>query len=517
MDQSLPALWNTVRAYAWHDDIIALLVLVGIIAVLVLRFRPADRNEVWSTLLLLVFSLGGQLASGFSAVFGFPNIAAGLQEAFLILEGIMVIRLLGLFAFRLALPALHATPPGILEDIAVFVAYVAWGFVRLHAAGLDLSGIVATSAVITAVLAFSMQDTLGNILGGLALQLDNSIKIGDWVKVDDVVGKVVEVRWRYTAVETRNWETVVIPNSQLMKGKFAVLGRHNGFPVQWRRWIWFNVGYKTPPARVIETVQKAVRNADIRNVARTPEPSCLLMDFADSYGRYAVRYWLTDLQADDPTDSEVRDHIYAALQRAGVRLAFPEHHVHMTKESEKHEQAKHLQRIHERLDALRKVELFSTFHEDELTAIAEKLKYAPFAKGDVITRQGAVAHWLYMLIDGEADVYLETPNQEKRKLSTLHPGNFFGEMGLMTGAPRTATVVASTETECYLLDKASFEDVLKNRPELAEEISRILVSRRYGLDSMQQDADETTRANEMAQQHKDVLARMRSFFGLNRQ
>jgi len=206
--------------------------------------------------------------------------------------------------------------------------------------------------------------------------------------------------------------------------------------------------------------------------------------------------------------------MYAALQRAGIRLAFPEHNVHMTKESEKHEQAKRVRQLNERIDALRKVELFSAFHEDELRSISEKLKYAPFAKGDVITRQGAVAHWLYMLIEGEAEVYLEMPGQERRKISTLHAGNFFGEMGLMTGAPRTSTVVAATDVECYQLDKASFEQVLHNRPELADEITHILVNRRFALDSTQQDMDTAARDSQIAQQQQDVLARIRSFFGL---
>ncbi len=505
---------ETIIHAAWHDDIAILLLLVSILAFVFLRSRPIDRKTLLLTLLLLGLGLLGQLVGAIIESAGFLRVAAGLREAFLILEGLAVIRLLGLFLFRVAIPVFRFTPPRILEDILVFIAYIGWGFIRLHDAGLDLSGIVATSAVITAVLAFSMQDTLGNILGGLALQLDNSIEIGDWVKVDDVSGKVVEVRWRYTAIETRNWETVIIPNSQLMKGKFSVLGRHGTDPVQWRRWVWFNVGYQTAPARVIQTVQKAIRSANIQHVASHPEPNCILMDFAESYGRYAVRYWLTNLQADDPTDSEVRDHIYASLQRANIRLAFPEHNVHTTKENEKHQQARHQKHIQARLAPLRKIELFSAFREDELLAIAEKLKYAPFAKGDVITQQGDVAHWLYIIAEGEADVFLEVKNQEKRKLSTLQPGNFFGEMGLMTGAPRTATVIAATDVECYRLDKESFQEFLQKRPELADEISRILVSRRYGLDSLQQDVDESARASQMAQQHQDVLGRIRNFFGL---
>jgi small-conductance mechanosensitive channel/CRP-like cAMP-binding protein len=510
-------MWQSVNNFAWHEDLPALALISITFWLLLLRFNPSDRRSASLTLILFLSSLVGLYAGGVAFHLGFSTLGEWLHETFLILEGLAIIRLGGMFLFRLLLPLLRLHPPRILEDIVVFIAYVGWGFVQLHEAGLDLSGIVTTSAIITAVLAFSMQDTLGNILGGLALQLDNSVEIGDWIKVDDIVGKVVDIRWRHTAVETRNWETVIVPNSQLMKTKFSVLGRHGSEPVRWRRWVWFNVGYQVAPSRVIETVQRAVREADIRNVAEDPAPNCVLMDFEQSYGRYALRYWLTNLQADDPTDSEVRDHIFAALQRAGIRLAFPEHNVHITKEDEKHEQARQSRRRQERVNALRKVELFHGFREDELNDIAQKLRYAPFATGDVITRQGAVAHWLYMLIEGEAEVYLEAPGQERRKLSTLQPGNFFGEMGLMTGAPRTATVIASKDSECYLLDKESFETVLRNRPELAEEISSVLVSRRFGLDSLQQEINIAARDMEMAKQHSDMLSSIRHFFGLKNQ
>ena len=511
---TVDTLWQSANLYAWHEDLPTLIMLVIAMGVSLARYKVGSRRSVMLTMTAFAASLAGQFASGIVALAGLSGVGMWMHETFLILEGIIAIRIGGMFIFRLLLPLVRLQPPRILEDIIVFIGYLGWGFVRLHYAGLDLSGIITTSAVITAVLAFSMQDTLGNILGGLALQLDNSVEIGDWIKVDDVIGKVVDIRWRHTAVETRNWETVIVPNSQLMKTKFSVLGRHEEDPVQWRRWIWFNVAYQVPPARVIDTVQSAVREALIHNVASQPAPNCVLMEFDVSYGRYALRYWLTDLQNDDSTDSEVRDHVYAALQRAGIRFAVPEHHVHMTKESEKREQAKETKRIQERINALRKVELFNGFLEDELLAIAQRLKYAPFAKGDVITRQGAIAHWLYMLIEGEAEVFLEASGQPRRKLSTLHPGNYFGEMGLMTGAPRTATVIAATDAECYQLDKAAFEDILKNRPELAEEISRTLVSRRFGLDSLQQDVDADTRDQQMSQQHLDTLTKIRNFFGL---
>jgi CRP-like cAMP-binding protein len=438
----------------------------------------------------------------------------GLHEFSVLASGIAAIRLFGLFLFRLILPLCRINLLRILEDLAEFAGYGAWLMVRLHDAGLDLSGIITTSAVMTAVLAFSMQDTLGNILGGLALQLDNSIKVGDWIKVDDVNGRVTDIRWRYTAIETRNWETIVIPNSLLMKGKFSVIGRRSGQPLQWRRWIYFDVGYEHLAGKVIDIAQNAVRNGHIPNVCDYPPANCVLLDFSAYSSRYALRYWLSDIEADDATDSQVRGRIYAALQRAGISLQYPQYHIQMTNKDDQYEQNKHQRRIKERIDALKQVELFNTLNANELAEIAELLVYTPFVQGDLIMRQGTVAYWLYIIISGSADVFLDLPDGGRRKIDTVHGGCFLGEMGLMTGDPRSATIIAQSEVLAYRLDKESFQKILTNRPELAVEISKILAGRRFNIDNVQQQLNKESVAQMMAQQQSSILRQIRTFFGL---
>ena len=144
--------------------------------------------------------------------------------------------------------------PTIVRDVIAGAAAFVAIFTIAARMGVDLSSVVATSAVVTAVIGFSLADTLGNVMGGLALQLDSSVQIGDWVKIGDLRGCVTEIKWRYTAIETRNWETVVIPNSILMKGQVIVEGRRSEQPVQLRRWVWFNVDFRTSPADVIKAV-----------------------------------------------------------------------------------------------------------------------------------------------------------------------------------------------------------------------------------------------------------------------
>lgn len=126
---------------------------------------------------------------------------------------------------------------------------------------------------------------------------------------------------------------------------------------------------------------------------------------------------------------------------------------------------------------LQSVELFVGLTQDELGFLAEHLVSVPFAKADVIARQGELAQWLYLLMEGEVDVWFESPGQPHRYLATLEPGEVFGEMGLMTGEPRRATLIAKSSAQCYRLEKAAFEQVLRARPQIAEEISKILAAR----------------------------------------
>ena len=112
-----------------------------------------------------------------------------------------------------------------------------------------------------------MQDVIGNIAGGLALQVDGSLSPGDWIRVDQLIGRIVEVRWRHTAIETRDWDALIVPNAALMSGQFAILGKRDGQPLQRRQWVQFNVDHSHAPSRVIEVVEAALRQAPIPRVA----------------------------------------------------------------------------------------------------------------------------------------------------------------------------------------------------------------------------------------------------------
>ena len=490
-----------------------LALIAMVFTVLLLRAHPVERSEFLNTLWLLLLGVLGQGAAVLLDAVSLTGTAGVVHSLCRIISAIAFIRITGFALFRLLLPLSGRRPPRIIEDLAIIVAYVVFGFAQLRLAGLDLSSLVTTSAILTAVLAFAMQDTLGNVLGGIAIQLDRSVQVGDWIRVDDLVGQVRDIRWRSTLIETRNWETVVIPNSVMMKSRVAILGRREGAPLQWRRILNFMVDPGVPPARVIATVNEEMRELEIANVARTPLPSTVLYGFELGNVRYQLRYFLTDLGEDDLTDSLVRVHLFASLQRAGIRIAEPQSTIHEVTRDEAHAETVRRREMTRRLEMLRGVDIFAALSKQETAEVAERLGYAPFARGDVITKQGNAAHWLYIVAFGEAEVLYEPPSGPAQPIGVLRAGQFFGEMALLTGDTRAATVVAKTDVECYRLDRASFQGLLLSRPEIAEEISRVIGARRGDLERVREAFATPADAAEM---RVDLLGRIQRFFGLRR-
>jgi small-conductance mechanosensitive channel len=494
-----------------HSEVGWLTLLALALAVLLLRFRPAERSVYLNTLWLFLIGVLGQ-ATAIALDRLAPDAAGVVHTVFRILSAVALIRLAGFAFFRLLLPLIGRAMPRIVEDVVILILYVIYGLAQLRGAGVDLSSIVTTSAILTAVIAFAMQDTLGNLLGGLSIQLDNTVQVGDWVKIDDLSGQVRDIRWRSTLIETRTWETVVIPNSAIMKGRVQILGKREGQPLQWRRSLRFMVDPGVPPARVIAIVNEEMRDVPIANVARMPPPTTVLHGFVTGNLEYELRYFLTDLLEDEMTDSMVRVHLFASLQRAGIRIAEEQRTVHAVSRDEAHADAVRKREITRRLDMLRQVDLFSVVSEDEMSEIAERLQYAPFARGDVITKQGNVAHWLYIIMFGEVEVRYEPPNAAPQILSTLHAGHFFGEMALLTGDARSASVVAKTDVECYRLDGKSFQGLLLRRPEIAEGIARVMGARRPDLEKVREAF--ALQPGPASVEQVDLLGRIRRFFGL---
>jgi len=250
--------------------------------------------------------------------------------------------------------------------------------------------------------------------------------------------------------------------------------------------------------------------------SRSRTASChdLAGDTRDSFCYYAVRYWLTDLTRDDPTSSLVRERIYAALKRAQIPLAIPAKTVFVSPDDMEHRDRKRTRELESRTAALAAIDLFANLSADEQRILASSARLAPFSPYEVITRQGAAAHWLYVLLKGRAVVRVATNEGEDRQVAVLEAPSFFGEMALMTGQPREATVIAECDVECLRVDRKDLESIIKSRPEIASEISVVLAKRRVELLAVREGLDADAKRARLSTEHTRILHAIRDFFAL---
>jgi small-conductance mechanosensitive channel/CRP-like cAMP-binding protein len=477
------------------------------------KAEPEARKRLGGTALMAVFSIVGLLTVKLMGGGEAGRLPRLLEIASRMLAMVAAINVAAVFGFSVVMPRMRAKVSKFVEDLILAGAYALGGLAVISASGANLSGILATSAVVTGVVAFSLQDTLGNVIGGMVLHLENSFMPGDWIRVDQYEGVIREVRWRQTTLETLNGDIVVIPNINLMKSPVTVLGRAAG-NTTWRA-VPFNVYYDRTPGEVTAVLDAAFREDPPAGVSAVPAPYCGLKEFLPNCMAFEIRYYLTDFTSPAGVDSRVRMKIFYALSRAGIKLSVPNRSIVL---SEAVEQAveKGVKREQERrLGALKGVDVFQGLTEAERNILAGRLKPTPFAEGEMLMRQGAVADWLYIVYEGKAEVRVHSEDSDSyHTVKTLGPGDFIGEMGLFTGEPRSATVVAAADTGCYRLDKEGFSGVLKSRPEIADSIAAMLASRRVELAAARERLAGEAAAAGLGLAQKDLLSKIRNFFKL---
>jgi len=491
----------------------AVALLFGLITI---RLRPELRRSSLVTMFIIVLGLGGlALLSRYQIIPAHLAISVVPREICLLIVALGNIRIFITFVTNVLLA--RRAVPRILGEVGIAVSLVVYALFRMDALGVNLTAITISWTAVLAAVGFAAQQTLGNLLGGISLQLDNTCRIGDWIELDGgVTGEVVSIRWRYTALATVNNVTIIIPNSALMGARVTILGRRGDLRIPWRRPIEFGVGYEWTPGQVLAVVGAALERMEVPFVATDPAAHCLCTGFDGSAIKYVVYYWLTDIKSYLLTDSRVRVHVYAALGRSGMEIPISRSDLFLHS-ARNMQSTKSVQEQESRVSLLHSLQLFAQLTEDERQALAAQLIPTPFAVGDLVTRQGEPSDSLYILARGQVGIFREAEPglpPGRQRLAKLPAPAFFGEMGLLTGQARTATIVAESEVLCYRLDKRGFEAIIRARPEIADAMSRTVAERQAANDATLASLSAEARARATGTRASEIVRRIRSFFGL---
>lgn len=393
--------------------------------------------------------------------------------------------------------------PQILRDVLQAALYVVIGLLVLRAAGVEPGSLLTTSALLTAVLGLSLQETLGNLFAGLAIQAQRPFDVGDWIQCDqNAVGKVIEINWRATRVLTIDDIEVVVPNSAVAKAPIYNYSRPTTVV---RRAVTVPTSYDAPPEAVRKILLEAL--ADTPRILDKPEPTIATKDFSDRGVMYEVRFYIQDYHARDLIDSDVRDRIWYALKRNGLPIPFPQRRLDFQPASAGPDPKKTEQRA---TKLLQHSELFSHLSEQDARSIIARCSRQLFTKQERIVRQNTLGSEMFIIERGRVGISVALEKGRHELLAQLGPGEFFGEMSVMTGGERTADVIALEETEVLVLTREALAPLLESQPELADHISQVLAERQVQRSEVegQEEAPRETR------DQQEMLGRIREFFSL---
>jgi small-conductance mechanosensitive channel/CRP-like cAMP-binding protein len=492
-------------ANEWSAQGVLPIIAVGLLPILlVLRILvpPSERGRVKAG----IFFTGSYLVSLVVLGVFHPPVAGPTHHDWarllpLLLFSFAVVIVAGLVLFDVLL--LRRQVPRILRDLMQGIAYLGTALIVLTRSAIDVTQLFTASVLTTAVIGLALQETLGNLMAGLTLQIERDLEIGDWISLDDkIAGQIREVRWRATTIVTKNGDLTLIPNTAITRGMIVNYSRPT---TAHRQWIRLRVHFRHPPGRVRDVVLEAVRALPF--VRKDPPPDCILREFRDDASEYNVRYWMDDIRGDDTMDSAVRSAVWYALHRAGMEIPFPSRNVNVSEMNDERARRKDDEEYARRIDALSRVDLFRALDAQRIDRLSRQMKMVIFGPAETILRQGEPGDSLYVLRTGTVTVRMGA-GEAVRDVRTMAAGQFFGEMSLMTGAPRSATVVAASDVECYVVDKESLQAILQESPELAGTIGDVL-ARHQLADQEQAQITAPTPA-----QTNQLLARIAQFFGL---
>ena len=460
----------------------------------------------------MLFQLFCVTAAFYAAVwtYGLPmELKHHVTALFILTSTVVIVALINRYLWDFYFEKKKQTPiPHFLREmVALLVFLVALLLVLsfVYHAEAQLKGLLAGSGIIAIILGFAGQNLFGGIIAGISLQISRPYKVGDWLQVGDRFAEVMEINWRSTRLRTNDAIYLDIPNNEIVRQ--TIVNLHYPSQVHAMR-IRVGVDYKHPPNRVKDALMHATKNAEL--VLREPPPKIFLVDFADHAVVYEIKFYMGNHAKINEVNDAIRTNVWYELKRQRITIPFPIRTLHVERRakdtiSEEREKARVI---------LRDDALFQCLDEEQLDSLLERSELNRFGRGERVIEEGAAGDSMFVLLRGTAQVSVAR-NGTPLRVGVLRAGDLFGEMSLLTGEPRTATVRAEHDCEVLEINKAVMSELLHAAPQCLDQLSELLAKRKMETEGIVRDATPTAEQTNKEREYRDTfLRRLRTFFEL---
>jgi small-conductance mechanosensitive channel/CRP-like cAMP-binding protein len=392
-------------------------------------------------------------------------------------------------------------PKFISQVVSIVIFLAAVGIVVRFIYGQDVPGLLAGAGVAGLVLGLALQDTLGNLFSGFAIYFGGQFKAGDWLLIEDHHAQIVEVNWRSTRLRTIDDIYLDIPNSNITKQTVI----NYDYPSKLHAMLLeIGVEYDAPPAKVKDVLIEAALSCP--HVLREPRPNVYLKEFGDWAITYELRFWINDHRLHKDAYSEIRTNLWYALKRHDITIPYPiqgEYSQEFRKPPETGDAVR---------EALKQAVFYPCLTEAQFEGILNTAKCVTFGGGENIITQGDAAGPMYILISGQADV-LVTSEGHTTCVARIGCGDCIGEVSVLTGEPRSATVRAVGDCQAVEVSKATLTPVAATSPDFLEALSVLLAQRRLQNEGRLAEAS-GARSERQTDYSAGFLQKLKSFFEL---
>ena len=497
----------------WATLLSIIVYVAGSVATGFLAKKSDLLKPIGSGLKLIVLFIAIQVFRHLGAAEYYPRLSTHLNfYAWLIL--FFAIIKLGLYIYGdlFVVRWRHGSFPAAFKKIITIAVIVVASLVLLREIlNINVTSLIATTTVLTATIGLAFQSTLANMLAGLTIHLEKPLKQGDWISAGGYEGHVVDITLRSTRIMTIEQNEVFIPNSKVLSEAVVNYSLPDTTTI---RKLKVGVSYSIPPNKVIAAVMEVL--SSVSGARKTPAPVVRVMNYGDFSIHYEIRYAMNQFGRHVEIEAEIMNLLWYRFKRDNIEIPFPIRNVNLTHITPETVKAGQDRVIAEIAGLMAHVDFLSPLSKAELAELISSVRVKPYAAGEVPVHQGAPGNSFYIIKSGKVDVVVEKSAGESAVVATLGPGNFFGEMSLLTGAARAASIRVIEDAEFIVIDKESFRSILAQNPSIAESLSHILSERQAKLDAERERLDASAFERRKKETSGKLLKKISEFFGLQR-
>ncbi|MFC1668089.1 mechanosensitive ion channel domain-containing protein [Chlamydiota bacterium] len=402
--------------------------------------------------------------------------------------------------------------PVLFKDLIKFTLLVIVVFILLNTKfGVKPTALITTSAVLSAIVGFALQDTLGNIFSGISIHGEKPFSVGDWIEINELEGQVTAINWRATRIKTLDGNNLILPNNTVSRERIINYSTPTkshaiscliGFP------------YSSQPSLLKKSALDVVSNHPL--VQKKPFPQLRLKSFDDYAIEYELRFWILDHAQYLNIKDELLSQLWYVLKRNNIEIPFPIRTVYLRNDTIDRKKSKHDQDINT-FQLLRNLALFSSLSDNEINELIDNGKRTIYCSNETIIKEGNFGQTFFLIEEGSLTVFVSDKAKQKSvKVQTLTNGDFFGEISLLTGEPIQATIKTDQDVLLFEIDKAAFSNIIMKNPEAIKQLTQVLTERQLMNQTVMSSKKEEFIEKKRIEIREGLLNKIKSLFNIKK-